>query len=78
MSAWRSFPQKHLLVDELPAQFREVMGLDDPPHAEYSRLVDLHSVVDALISKDMQRTLLVTMLAEKMNIPRGADPACRA
>jgi hypothetical protein len=78
MSAWRSFPQKHLPVHELPAEFREAKGLVDPPHAEYSRLADLQNVVDAFISKDMQRALFLTMLAEKMYIPREADPSHRA
>ena len=45
----------------------------DPPHAEYSRLVELQDMVDSFISKDMQRALLVTMLAEKMNLVRETD-----
>ncbi len=78
MSAWRSFPQKHLPVHELPAEFREVKGPLDPPRVEYSRLVDIQDMLDAFISKDMQRSLLVTMLAERMYLVREADPSHRA
>ena len=78
MSAWREFPKKHVPVHDLPAEFRDVKGLMDPPHAEYSRLVDLQEIVDAFVSKDMQRTLLVKLLADKMNLVREAEPSHRA
>jgi hypothetical protein len=78
MSAWREFPKKHVPVHDLPAEFRDVKGLMDPPHAEYSRLVDLQEMIDAFVSKDMQRTLLVKMLADKMNLVREAEPSHRA
>jgi hypothetical protein len=78
MSAWREFPKKQVPVHDLPAEFRDVKGLMDPPHAEYSRLVDLQEMIDAFVSKDMQRTLLVKMLADKMNLVREAEPSHRA
>jgi hypothetical protein len=73
MSAWRAFPKKHTPFHDLPSEFREVKGVIDPPHAEYSRLVELQDMVDSFISKDMQRALLVAMLAEKMNLVRETD-----
>lgn len=78
MAAWRSFPKKHMPVHELPAEFRDVKGLMDAPHAEYSRLVHVQDMIDAFISKDLQRTLLVAVLAQKMNIVREAEPSHRA
>jgi hypothetical protein len=68
MAAWRSFPKKRVPVHELPAEFRDVKGLMDAPHAKYSRLVHVQHMIDAFISKDLQRTLLVAVLAQKMNI----------
>ena len=78
MSTWRSFPKKHLSWNDLPAEFRDMKGLADPPHAEYSHLVEMQEMVDAYISPEMQRTLCIVMLAEKLAIARQLEPPHRA
>jgi hypothetical protein len=78
MSAWRSFPKKRLSKDDLPAEFREVKGLADPPLAEYSHLVEMQDMLDAYISPEMQRTLCIVMLAQQLSIARQLDPRHRA
>ena len=78
MSTWRSFPKKNLSWNDLPAEFRDMKGLADPPHAEYSHLVEMQEMVDAYISPEMQRTLCIVMLAEKLAIARHLEPPHRA
>jgi hypothetical protein len=77
MSAWRSYPKKHLSWHDLPAEFRDVKGPADPPHAEYSVLVEIQDMVDAYISPEMQRTQYILMLVEKMSIARQLEPPHR-
>ena len=62
----------------MPAEFRDMKGLADPPHAEYSHLVVMQEMVDAYISPEMQRTLCIVMLAEKLVIARQLEPPHRA
>jgi hypothetical protein len=78
MSTWRSFPKRQLHLNDLPAEFRDIKGLADPPHAEYSHLVEMQEMVDAYVSPEMQRTLCIVMLAEKLNVAREMDPLHRA
>jgi hypothetical protein len=78
MSAWRSFKNKELLWEHLPAEFREVKGPADPPFAEYSEFVDIEDMLDAQFSLDMQRTLLAQCLAETLPIAREIEPRHRA
>ncbi len=52
-------------------------GLSDPPHAEYSNLVEIQDMVDAFISPEMQRTHYIVMLAEKLTIARQLEPSHR-
>jgi hypothetical protein len=77
MSVWRLFPKKNLSWHDLPAEFRNVKGLSDPPHAEYSNLVEIQDMVDAFISPEMQRTHYIVLLAEKLTIARQLEPAHR-
>ncbi len=65
-------------MNDLPAEFRDIKGLADPPHAEYSHLVEMQEMVDAYVSPEMQRTLCIVMLAEKLNVAREMDPLHRA
>jgi hypothetical protein len=74
ISAWRSFKKKSLPWNDLPAEFREVKGLSDPPHAEYSYLTELEDIVASYISPEMQRTMCTLMLAEKMTVARQLTP----
>ena len=78
MSAWRSFKDKESYLDDLPAAFREVKGLADPPFAEYSELVDIEAIVDTHFSMDMQRTLFAQLLAENLSVARQIEPHHRA
>ena len=77
MSSWRSFSKKHISWHELPAEFQNVKGPADPPHAEYSNLVEIQDMVDAFISPEMQRTHYIMLLAEKLTIARQLEPAHR-
>jgi hypothetical protein len=74
ISAWRSFKKKSLPWNDLPAEFREVKGLADPPHAEYSYLMELEDMVSSYISPEMQRAMCILMLAEKMTVARQLTP----
>jgi hypothetical protein len=67
MTAWRAFPHKQLPSDQLPAQFVEVKGSLDAPHAEYERLCRIQEMADSFIPADMQRTMFAMMLSEKMD-----------
>jgi hypothetical protein len=78
MSAWRSFKDKTLLWEDLPAEFREVKGPADPPFAEYSDFVDIEDMLDTQFSLEMQRTLFVQCLAETLRIAREVEPRHRA
>ncbi len=77
MSSWRSFSKKHIPWHDLPAEFQNVKGPADPPHAEYSNLVEIQDMVDAFISPEMQRTHYIMLLAEKLTIARQLEPAHR-
>jgi hypothetical protein len=78
MSAWQSFKDKEMSLEDLPAAFREIKGHADPPFAEYSELADIEEMMDAHFSMDMQRTLLSQLLAENMSIARHLEPHHRA
>jgi hypothetical protein len=78
MAVWQSFPDKDMPYKDLPLEFRSVLGLLDPPHAEYSHLVQIKEFADAYMSPNMQQTLFVIMLSEKLNVARQLDPAHRA
>jgi hypothetical protein len=77
MDAWRSFRDKHLPPDQLPATFRLVKGQYDPPQAEYSYLVEVQQLADAYIPKEMQNTMFALMLAEKLTRARSVVPSHR-
>ncbi len=70
MADWRTFPGKHLPADQRPAEFVEVNGAMDPPHAEYEHLCRIQEMADAFIPAEMQRTLFALMLSEKMDKAR--------
>ncbi len=74
ISAWRSFKKKSLPWNDLPAEFREVKGFADPPHAEYSYLTELDDIVASYISPEMKNTMFNLMLAEKMTVARQLTP----
>jgi hypothetical protein len=78
MTVWRSFSDKDLPYEELPLEFRSVLGPLDPPHAEYSHLVQIKEFADAFMSPNMQQTLFVLLLSEKLQIARQLDPSHRA
>jgi hypothetical protein len=78
MDQWNAFSNKELSDDKLPETFSKMLGPLDPPHAEYSHLVKLREFTDSFISPQIQQTLFVVMLAEKMNIARELDPPHRA
>jgi hypothetical protein len=78
MSAWRSIEDKEKSLENLPAAFREVKGLADPPFAEYSELADVEEMVDTHFSMDMQRTLFAQLLAENLSVDRQLEPHHRA
>ena len=78
MSIWRSFLKKHLPWSDVPAEFCEVKGPADPPHAEYSHLVELQELVDSYLSVESQRTLCMMMLAERLAVARQVDTTHRA
>jgi hypothetical protein len=75
MNAWRSFGDKHLSPEHLPAEFRVMKGPSDPPQAEYSYLVQMQDLADSFIPRDLQRTMFVVMLAEKLVSARMMAPA---
>ncbi len=75
MSVWRAFSNKHLPVEELPQEFVEVKGAMDAPHAEYERLCRIQEMADAYIPADMQRTMFVMMLSEKMGQNQTLKPS---
>ena len=77
MRAWRSFADKHLPVDQLPAEFRTVKGPSDPPQAEYSFLCRIQEMADSFIPQEMQRTMFSLMLAEKLASSRQLSPSHR-
>ncbi len=77
MHAWRNFGNKQLSPEQLPANFRVVKGLSDPPQAEYSHLVQLQDLIDAYVPQDMQRTMFAVMLSEKLVAGRMIAPAHR-
>lgn len=78
MATWRSFPRKDRDFEDLPHEFRRVLGALDPPHAEYSHLFELQQFADHYMTQKMQRTLFVVMLSEKLNIARQVEPTHRA
>lgn len=78
MDQWNAFSNKELSCDKLPEEFCKMLGPLDPPHAEYSHLVELKAFTDSYISPKIQQTLFILMLAEKMNLPRDLDPPHRA
>ena len=75
ISAWRKFPDKHLPYLELPAEFVELQGEMDAPHAEYERLCRILELADSFIPADMQRTMFAMMLSEKMGQTRPLMPS---
>jgi hypothetical protein len=77
MTAWRAFSHKNLPLDQLPAQFVEVKGASDAPHAEYERLCRIQEMADAFIPADMQRTMFILMLSEKMGQTKPLKPSHR-
>jgi hypothetical protein len=77
MTAWHTFPEKHLPSDQLPAQFVQVKGALDPPHAEYERLCCIQEIADAFIPAEMQRTMFAMMLSERMGQARPLKPSHR-
>ncbi len=77
MTAWRAFPHKKLPSDQLPAQFVEVKGAMDAPHAEYERLCRIQEMADAFIPADMQRTMFILLLSEKMGQTKPLKPSHR-
>jgi hypothetical protein len=77
MTAWRAYPHKELPSDQLSAQFLEVKGALDAPHAEYERLCRIQEMADAFIPADMQRTMFALMLSEKMGQTRPLKPSHR-
>lgn len=77
MAAWRSFPNKHTPFEDLPAEFRFVKGPSDPSHAEYKHLVRVEEMVNAYIPQELQKTMFITMLAEKFNHARTLEPLHR-
>jgi hypothetical protein len=74
MAAWRSFSCKHLPLDQLPPEYVEIKGFLDAPHAEYEYLCRIQEMADAFIPADMQRTMFVMMLSEKMGLVRPLQP----
>ena len=77
MSSWSSFREKHLPPDRLSAEFRAVKGHSDPPHAEYSYLVQVQSLADAYISRELQQTMFTVMLAEHLARSQSLTPSHR-
>ncbi len=77
MRAWCSFADKHLPEDQLPAEFRNVKGPSDPPHAHYSFLCRIQELADSLIPPEMQRTMFAIMLTEKLASSRQLSPSHR-
>ncbi len=75
---WNSFSKKHLPIEQLPQEFRNVLGLSDPPHAEYSHLTQLKEFADAYMTPSIQQTLFLVLLAEKMNVVHHLEPPHRA
>lgn len=78
MVHWSTFTGRNLSLEKLPQEFHNILGPSDPPHAEYSHLVQLQEFADSYISPKMQQTLFIVMLAEKMNIARPMEPPHRA
>jgi len=79
MSDWQKILKKNKLSQErlrVVSTFR-TQGLHDPPHSEYSHLVEIQNMIDALIPPDMQRTMFAFMLSEKLTIARELDPTNR-
>ena len=79
MSDWQKILKKNKLSQErlrVVSTFR-TQGLHDPPHSEYSHLVEIQNMIDALIPPDMQRTMFTFMLSEKLTIARELDPTNR-
>ena len=75
---WSSFSRQETDYDDLPQEFRSVLGPLDPPHAEYSHLHELQKFADHYFSPKMLQTLFVMMLSEKLRIARQVEPAHRA
>jgi hypothetical protein len=75
ISAWRKFPDKHLSFLELPAEFVELKGELDAPHAEYEYLCRILEMADSFIPAEMQRTMFALMLSEKMGQTRPMMPS---
>ncbi len=75
ISAWRKFPYKHLPFIKLPAEFVELQGKMDAPHAEYEHLSRILELADSFIPADMQRTMFAIMLSEKMGQSRPMMPS---
>jgi hypothetical protein len=77
MAHWKSFSDKDTPYENLPLEFRRVLGPLDPPHAEYSHLVQMKEFADAYMSPSMQQTLFVLMLSEKLMVARQLEPSHR-
>jgi hypothetical protein len=77
MAAWRTFSEKHTPLDQLPAQYVEVKGYLDAPHAEYAHLCRIQEMADAFIPAEMQRTMFAMMLSEKMGHAQPLQPSHR-
>ncbi len=77
MHAWRSFADKHLPLDQLPEEFRNVKGPSDPPQAEYSALCRFQEMADSLIPAEMQRTMLIVLLAKDLGVGWQLSPSHR-
>ena len=78
MAHWSSFSGQDCDYEDLPQEFRNVLGDMDPPHAEYSHLCELQKFADHYITPKMQRTMFIMMLSEKMSVARHVEPPHRA
>ena len=78
MAPWNSFSGQDCDYEDLPQEFRNVLGDMDPPHAEYSHLCELQKFADHYFAPKMQRTMFIMMLSEKMSVARHVEPPHRA
>ena len=78
MAHWSSFSDKEADYDDLPQEFRGILGPLDPPLSEYAYYYELQKFASHYITPKMQQTLFVMMLSENLNIARPVEPAHRA
>jgi hypothetical protein len=65
--SWKYWGTK---TNDLPAEFREVKGDMDPPHAEYSHQANILHMLDDALPPNMHRVLMSHMFSHFMMMAR--------